>query len=701
MARPASAIIGWLALTLGTTAAAQMRAIDSTFFPPETPAKPVVETLFGVTLTDRYRWLENGKDPVVEGWSRSQHAATLAYLDRAAPSVPGMRDELSRFYDRDRTERPFFKNGREFFQRATRGEPQAKLYTRIDGREVLLVDPMAIDPTGKTKIGEVVPNRDASRAAVGIYAKGSEIQDFRIIDTTTGAQIGPTITGIRSFSWARDEAYAFISPRTAESDAKQEPHKCYRHKLGAERATDELLIEMQDAKNYCEVYEPEDAPITVFETGDFYSNTIKVRPVASKEAPRTIYTSDKSQAQAIFRQDRMYFRTNRDAPNWRLATATYDKPEYADWTTLIPEGKTVLDVVAVMRDAIVVRDREDVLARITVYDRDGKNPRELKPPVFGSVSSIAYDLRKDTLYAGLAAHTVPPSLYALPDRTFDWKLVWQDSSPLDTSAIVSKRVYVTAKDGAKIPVFVVHRKDLKLDGANPTILYGYGGFQISVEPIYLGGFAPFINRGGVFVDAGVRGGAEYGETWHEQAMFARKQNTFDDMVAVADWLIAEKYTQPSKLAVMGGSNGGLTVGALLTQRPDLFRAAICQVPLIDMVRFHKFLIARYWIAEYGDPDKADDFRWILRYSPYQNVRQGVNMPTTLVVAGEYDSRVDPMHAKKFVAAVQNNPGQVSPFLLYMDFDSGHGTGKTQQQRVVDRDYELRFLMSALGMTAAN
>jgi prolyl oligopeptidase len=249
-------------------------------------------------------------------------------------------------------------------------------------------------------------------------------------------------------------------------------------------------------------------------------------------------------------------------------------------------------------------------------------------------------------------------------------------------------------------VFVVHRKDLVLDGSNPTLLNGYGGFNIAVEPFYVGGLYPFVSRGGVFVDAGVRGGSEYGESWHEQAMFARKQNTFDDMVAVAEWLVAEKYTRPSKLAVEGGSNGGLTVGALLTQRPDLFRAAVCQVPLLDMVRYHRFLIARYWIAEYGDPDRAEDFRWILRYSPYHNVRQGVNLPETLVVAGEYDSRVDPLHAKKFVAAVQGNPGQLSPFLLYVDFDSGHGTGKTQQQRVVDRDYELRFVMNALGMNAA-
>ena len=684
-----------LALMGAATAGAQ--GADATFFPPATPARSVVETLHGVTLTDRYRWLENGKDPTVEAWSRAQHAATLAYLDRNAPAISGMREEIARNYDRDRTYPPLFKHGREFFQRAKKGEPQAKLYTRIEGREVLLVDPMAIDPSGKTKIGSVVPNREATRAAVGIYARGSEIQDFRIIDTTSGAQIGATVTGLRWFNWARDEAFAFISPRTAESDARQEPHRCYRHKLGADRATDELLIKMDDAKNWCNVYEPEDAPVTVFETGDFWSNTIKIRPVGSTAAPRTVYTSDKFQADATFRKDRIYFRTNRDAPNWKLMAASYANPEFADWTTLIPEAPTVLDEVAVTRGGIIVRDRENVLARLTLYSLDGKRLRDLAPPVFGSISSLGYDLDTDTAYAGLAAHTVPPSLYSLSSDTFAWKQVWQDDAPLDASSFVAKRVYVPAKDGSKIPVFIVHGKDIRQDGTNPTLLAGYGGFNVAVEPYYMGGWYPFISRGGVFVDAGVRGGSEYGETWHEQAMLARKQNTFDDMIAVAEWLVAEKYTRPEKLAVEGGSNGGLTVGALITQRPDLFRAAICQVPLLDMIRYHKFLIARYWIPEYGDPDRADDFRWILRYSPYQNVRQGVNTPETLVVAGEYDSRVDPLHAKKFVAEVQNNPGQVSPILLYMDFDSGHGTGKTTQQRVVDRDYELRFVMNALGM----
>ncbi|HYT95737.1 MAG TPA: hypothetical protein VEO36_00305, partial [Casimicrobiaceae bacterium] len=269
---------------------------ESAFFPPETPVKPVIDKLFGVTLTDRYRWLENGKDSTVEAWTRAQHAASVAYLDRSAPAIPGLKDELTRYFDRDKTDAPFFKHGREFFQRTKKGEPQARLYTRLDGREILLFDPIALDPSGKTKLGEIVPNRDASNLAVGIYAKGSEIEDFHIIDSRTGARIGPVLTGLRSFAWARDEHYAFVSPRTAESDAKQEPHRCYRHRLGSNRSDDLLLIAMQDAKNWCSVYEPEEADLTVFETGDFWSNTIRIRPLGSTVEPRTIYSSDKFQA---------------------------------------------------------------------------------------------------------------------------------------------------------------------------------------------------------------------------------------------------------------------------------------------------------------------------------------------------------------------------------------------------------------------
>jgi prolyl oligopeptidase len=523
-------------------------AADVAFFAPATPERAVTESLHGVTLTDRYRWLEDGKNAEVQSWTRAQHAATVSYLDRAAPPLPGMKDELTRYFDRNRTDAPFFKYGREFFKRVIKGEPQAKLFTRLDGKEILLFDPVAVDPSGKTRLGSIVPNRDGSKLAIGIYSGGSEIQDVRITNSRTGAAIGPLIKGVGGFHWARDERFAYFTPRTAESDAKQEPHRCVRHRLGGDRKDDEVLIQMQDAKNFCRVYEPEEAEVTVFETGDFWSNTIRIRPIGSRAEPKTIYSSDKFRAEATFRPDRMYFRTNQNAPNWKVMAASYAKPEAASWTALIPEQATVLDVVTVTNDWIVIQDREDVLSRLSVYDKDGKRIRELPLPVFGNVTDSAYDYATDTIYATLASHTAPYKVYSLGGKALDWNLVWQDDPPLDLSQIVAERLYVPAKDGTKIPVFIARRKDSRLDGANPTLLNGYGGFNIPVAPFYLGSYSSFINRGGILVDAGIRGGSDMASGGTSRRCSGRKQTTFDDMIAVAEWLIAQKYTQPSKLA---------------------------------------------------------------------------------------------------------------------------------------------------------
>ena len=255
------------------------------FDPPPTPARPVVDAVHGVKLTDLYRWLEDGKSSEVQVWTKRQHEATLAWLESNAPPVAGLHDELTAYFDRDITQPPFFKKGREFFYRTRKGEEQAKVYTRLDGRELLLFDPIALDPSGKTSVGAFVLNRDASRAAVATYSRGSEITDYRIIDTRTGEQTGPLLPGIEAFHWARDERYAFVTPRTKESIERQEPHRCYRHRLGDDPKNDELLIAMTDAKDWCSVYEPEEAEVTVFETGDFYSNTIRIRPVGSSAEP--------------------------------------------------------------------------------------------------------------------------------------------------------------------------------------------------------------------------------------------------------------------------------------------------------------------------------------------------------------------------------------------------------------------------------
>ncbi|TMG90551.1 MAG: S9 family peptidase, partial [Betaproteobacteria bacterium] len=437
--------------------------------------------------------------------------------------------------------------------------------------------------------------------------------------------------------------------------------------------------------------------VTVFETGDFYSNTIRIRPLGSSAEPTTIYTSKEFRAGADFRKDRIYFVTNDHAPNFKLMAASYDAPEFDRWQVLWPEQDTVLDGVDVTTGWLLVRDKKDVLTRVWVHELSGKRMRDLPLPELGNVSASAYDIDKNVVYATLSTFTAPGRLYQIDGKSLAWSLLWEDKPPLDTSQIESKLVFYPSKDGTRVPMFLSYRKGMKLDGSNPVFLHGYGGFNVGIGPEYVRSWATFINRGGVLADAGIRGGDEYGERWHDAAKFGNKQASFDDFIAAAEWLVREKYTTRERLMVGGGSNGGLLIGAMLTQRPDLFTAALCQVPLLDMVRFHKFLIARFWIAEYGDPDKAQDFAYLLRYSPYHNIRDGVSFPPTLVTAGEYDSRVDPLHAKKFVAAVQNHVGQLDPFLLYMDFDSGHGYGKAKEQVIRDREYELRFIFSRLGM----
>jgi prolyl oligopeptidase len=288
-------------------------------------------------------------------------------------------------------------------------------------------------------------------------------------------------------------------------------------------------------------------------------------------------------------------------------------------------------------------------------------------------------------------------VFVASPNDFKWRLFYTRDIPIDMSNVVGEIKFYYSKDSTRVPVFVVHNKDMKLDSNNPVLLTAYGGFNYGISPSYYGYYAPLLKRGAIIVEAGIRGGDEYGEKWHAGGMLGNKQNCFDDFNSCAEWLIREKYTNASKIVAEGGSNGGLLMGAIALQRPDLYKAVVCAVPLLDMIRFHKFLIARYWIPEYGSADNAEDFRWLLQYSPYQNIRVGINIPTMLVTSGANDSRVDPLHAKKFVAALQNNIGQINPILLHVDYDSGHGSGQSTAQRVENVRFVFEFILNQMGL----
>ncbi|MEK7434547.1 MAG: prolyl oligopeptidase family serine peptidase [Cyanobacteriota bacterium] len=669
----------------------------SDFTPPVSPQKPVVETLHGVTLTDSYKWLEDKENLEVKEWTKKQHETTLKYLNEKEPEIKGLKDEIRTLIDRDR-ESPLKLIGKhQFFTKKKKGESQYKLYTILNKKEVVLFDPTKIDTSGKTAITDIQYTFSGDKVAVGIQLKGDEINTYYILNTTTGKEISPPINNLRGFSWTKDEKNAYITVGSREMLEKQIPLKTYLHDT-TKNTADTFLIEPKDAKNYASFSDSQHSNVTFITEGDFYSNSIKIKKTASNDKEKLIYKNQGFSAYPNAIGNKIYIQTNHKAPNFKLMLADLKNPDFKNWKTLYTEKNTVLENFEVTEKNLLIVDKKDLLNRLFIYTLDGKLIKEVKLPEIGSISTLKYDRENKKLFVGINSFTSTYKLYTLDTKNFNnWNLFYQVKEPIDTKDITAKIEFIPSKDGTKVPVFIIHKKGLKLDGNNPTLLYGYGGFNSGITPSYVGYYASFINRGGVYVNAGIRGGDEYGEKWHHDGMLFKKQNTFDDFISIAEYLQKKKYTNSKKLAIMGGSNGGLLIGAALTQRPDLFRAAVCSVPLLDMIHFHKFLIARYWIPEYGNPEKEDDFRNILTYSPYHHIRQGINLPITLFQAGENDTRVASLHPKKFVAALQNNIGQVSPMMLYVDFESGHGSGKSTEKIIEDQNFIWRFIMNELGM----
>jgi prolyl oligopeptidase len=665
---------------------------------PDTPKKPVQDKIHNFKNTDQYRWLEDKANPEVKEWSHKEHQFTLDFVKNKYKDVVGLKNEIIAYLDRDYLSSPFFKADREFFYARKKGEQQNKIYTRIKGKEIKIFDPEVYDKNGKASISSFDLTEDASKAAVGIQYSGNEIQEVRIIDTKNGKVLGEPIKGLNDFSWTKDEKHAYISIRTQEMIDKQLPVSTYLHKIGDDRKNDKFLLAPKDAKDFASIYDSDEGDVTFTNEGDFYSNTLKIKKTGGADNFKLIFSSKEFKATPIVKNNKIYYFTNDNAPNFKIMVADLDNPEYSNWKTFIGEKKdAVIEGFAISKDYVILQEKREVLSRLSAYDLNGKFIKNIELPETGDVASISYHKESNSVYVGISTFQSTSKLYKLDGKSLEWKFIFQDNPPIDTKDIVSEMVYYYSADSVKVPMFLIHKKDVKLDGNNPTLLYGYGGFNISMQPSFVGMTASFINRGGVYAIACLRGGAEYGESWHRDGMLMKKQNTFNDFIAAAEFLIANKYTNPSKLAVKGGSNGGLLIGATITQRPDLFKAAICAVPLLDMLRYHKFLIARYWIPEYGDPDKQEDFLNILKYSPYQNIKPGFNYPATMVKTGENDTRVDALHAKKFAAALQNNPGQEDPILLFIDFESGHGSGQSIEQMAENNYLEWKFLMGELGM----
>lgn len=686
---------------------------------PPSPRWPVVEEMHGVRIEDPYRWLEDGEAEEVKEWTARQNAFTEAFLAKL-PGREKIRRRLDELLRIGRLSVAVPAGGRYFYTKRVGTQNQPILYVRsgVDGADRVLLDPNELSEDGTVALDWWYVSEDGKRLAYGLSQGGSEESVLRVRDVDSGQDLPDRIEGTRacSLAWTPDAKGFYYTryPREGETirekgqtrpATKDDTHyfrHVYFHRLGTDPNTDPKIFgEGRDKEDWPNVdLSPDGKWLVVTVEQGWSKSEVYLRPTEPAEAPFVpVIEGVESLFSPILRNDVIFLRTNLDAPRYRVFRVDPKRPGRQNWVEIIPQGPDVLDGVAAVGERLVGLYMVNASSRLRLFDLEGKPLQEIPLPTLGTVSGLGAQWNGKEFFFDFSSFTVPPSVFRFDLETATASLWQQVQSDIDTSLYEVKQVRYRSKDGTPITMFLAHKKGLRQDGNNPTLLTGYGGFNISETPFFGASLFLFLERGGLLALPNLRGGGEYGEAWHQAGMLDRKQNVFDDFQAAARWLIAEKYTRPERLAIMGGSNGGLLMGAMLTQCPELFRAVVCQVPLLDMLRYHRFRIARLWIPEYGDPDDPKAFGWLRAYSPYHNVKPGLAYPATLFTAAESDTRVDPLHARKMTALLQGATASDQPILLRLETKAGHGAGKPRSKILDELTDTWTFLFWALEIPA--
>ncbi len=672
---------------------------------PATKTDNVVDVLHGVKIVDPYRWLEDGNDPKVKEWVEEQNKFTQSILGKV-PKRQEIRKRLSELLEIGSLGTPAPVKGRYFYTKRDGDQNQPILYVRegVQGKDRILLDPNLLAKDGTIALDWWFPSKDANLLAYGISKDGSEQSTLHIRDVATGKDLPDTIERTRysSVAWLPDNKGFYYTryPAIGSVPKGQENYNrhVFFHVLGSDPSQDPKVFgEGRPAEDMMSVQISPDGrwlAVTAFE--GWAKSEIYVRDNHAKDA-KFFPLIDKVNAvfNVTLRNDRFYVHTNQDAPRYRYFQVDAQKPSRDQWREIIPQEKDVLQDVAVIGDTLVAEYMHDASSRLRLLDKNAKLVQEIALPTLGTVAGLGGAWDGDELFFGFQSFTVAPSVYRVDLKTTKQELWGRVQTDIDSKAYAVEQVRYKSKDGTSITMFLARKKGIVNNGMNPTLLYGYGGFNISLTPTFAPSRFLFLEKGGVLAIPNLRGGGEYGEDWHRAGMLESKQNTFDDFLAAAEWLIANKVTDKEHLAIQGGSNGGLLVSAALTQRPDLFRAVVCQVPLIDMLRYHKFLIARLWIPEYGSADDPEQFKFISLYSPYQHVKPGTAYPAVLLTTAAADSRVDPLHARKMAALLQAATISSRPILLRQETRAGHGAGKPRALVLDEQTDVWSFLFSQI------
>ncbi len=707
--------------------------------PPPTEVQPFKETLQGVEVADPYRWLEgsagleNGEtdaalDARVSAWTDTQNAYTRSVLDR----LPRRREIEARL--RQLEGGGGFRFGVRvsgdwtFYQQITPGQQQPVLTvsnpSKQGGEPRVLVDPVAVDPSSLTTLAWFEPSPDGKLVAFGLFKSGDENATLYLLETATGTWLADEILNkVREVDWLPDGS-GFLYNHLADI-ANPYTRRVRFHRVGTHPRQDRTLAEQDKQGPGASTWGPfahlspdghwavvghwmgsgvNDLWVMDFRQwlagGEAPRRPIVVGKQAQSGLPDTYLKGDPIQG------DTLYMTTNLDAPFKRVVAVDLNDPDPARWREVIPEKKgAALQKLDLAGGLLVATYLKDATTRLERFALDGTPRGELPLPGLGSADFTATPGSREAFFA-YASFNEPPGIYRVDVATGERKLLWRAQVPFDPATLEVEQVWYPSKDGTRISMFLIHRKGLKLDGCNSTLLDGYGGFGISMTPYFGLYTVPWFEAGGIYAVPNLRGGGEYGEDWHRAGMLERKQNVFDDFIAAAEWLIAKGYTRPERLAIEGASNGGLLVGAMVTQRPDLFSTAVAGVPLMDMLRYHKFLRARNWIPEYGSSEDPKQLAWLLRYSPYHNVKEGAKYPALLITAGERDERAHPLHARKMAARLQaatSGDPETRPILLWVERNTGHGYGTPADLQRAGAVDQMAFLMwgTRMGEACAN
>ena len=651
---------------------------------PETKKTDVTDNYHGTQVADPYRWLENDTSAETAAWVEAQNKVTFGYLEQI-PFREQIKNRITKIWDYPKYSVTFKKGNRYFYFKNDGMQNQSVLYVQesLEAEPKVLLDPNKFSDDGTVALSNYDISKDGKYLAYGISRGGSDWNEIMVMEVENGNKLDDHLKWIKfsGISWKNDGFYysRYDEPKGSELSGKNEFHKVFYHKIGTPQSEDKLVFENKNfpLRNYYASTTDDERFLILYESDTTKGNALHYMDLSAKNPQFATIVADFDNEHVVIDNidGNLLVRTNFNAPKYRLVLIDPANPAKENWKIILPEEQEVLEGITLIGGKIVAEYMKDACSKAYIYDMEGKKLDELNLPGIGTLGGLNGHKDDNVAFYGYSSFTFPSTIYKY-DIEKNESVIYRDPQvDFDASLYETKQIFYESKDGTKVPMFIVHKKGLEMNGKNPTLLYGYGGFNISMTPGFSTSRLILLEQGGVFAMANLRGGGEYGEEWHLAGTKERKQNVFDDFIAAAEYLIQNGYTSPDFLAINGGSNGGLLVGACMIQRPDLFRVALPAVGVMDMLRYHQFTIGWAWVSDYGSSENAGDFAYLIKYSPLHNLKKGTCYPATMVTTADHDDRVVPAHSFKFAATLQEAQSCNNPVFIRIETKAGHGAGK--------------------------